>query len=51
MCLAIDWRRRGRLNPVFLADPVLLIASYPIRLMPMGSAAWMQVALWLTGFV
>jgi hypothetical protein len=51
VCLAIDWRRRGQINPVFLAGSLLLIASYPIRLVLMGSAAWMQFALWLTSFV
>jgi len=51
MCVAIDRRRRGRINPVFLAGSVLLIASYPIRLILMGTAAWMQFALWLTSAV
>src|SRR4029079_4268545 len=32
VCLVIDWRRRGQLNMVFLAGSVLLIASYPIRM-------------------
>ena len=50
-CLGIDWRRRGRINPVFLAGSVLLIASYPIRLMLMGTAAWMQLAVWLTSVI
>jgi hypothetical protein len=30
---------------------VLLIASYPIRLMLMGTAAWMQLAVWLTSVI
>ena len=51
VCLAIDWRRRGQINPVFLAGSLLLIGSYPVRLVLMGSAAWMQFALWLTSFV
>lgn len=51
VCLAIDWRRRGQLNPVFLAGSLLLIASYPLRLALMGTTAWMQFALWLTSFV
>jgi len=51
ICLGIDWRRRGRINPVFLAGSVLLIASYPIRLMLMGTAAWMQLAVWLTSVI
>ena len=48
VCLAIDWRRRGQLNLVFLAGSLLLVASYPVRLVLMGTAAWMQFALWLT---
>ena len=51
VCLVIDWRRRRQLNTVFLAGAVLLIASYPVRMVLMGSAAWMQFALWLTSFV
>jgi hypothetical protein len=51
ICLAIDWRRRGQLNMVFLAGSALLIASYPVRLALMGTGAWMQFALWLTSFV
>jgi hypothetical protein len=51
VCLTIDWRRRGQLNTVFLAGSLLLIASYPLRLALMGTAAWMQFALWITSFV
>jgi hypothetical protein len=51
VCLAIDWRRRGQVNTVFLAGSLLLIASYPIRLALMGTAGWMQFAVWLTSFV
>jgi hypothetical protein len=51
VCLAIDWRRRGQLNMVFLAGSLLLVASYPVRLVLMGSAAWTHFALWLTSFV
>ena len=51
VCLAIDWRRRGQVNTVFLAGSLLLIASYPIRLALMSTAGWMQFAVWLTSFV
>jgi hypothetical protein len=51
VCLAIDWRRRGQVNTVFLAGSLLLIASFPIRLALMGTAGWMQFAVWLTSFV
>lgn len=51
LCLGLDWRRHARVNNVFLAGTIALIASYPIRLMLMGTAAWMQLAVWLTSFV
>jgi hypothetical protein len=51
ICFAIDWRRRGQLNMIFLAGSALLIASYPVRMALMGTAAWMQFAQWLTSFV
>jgi hypothetical protein len=51
VCLAIDWRRRGQVNTVFLAGSLLLIASYPVRLALMGTAGWMQFAVWLTSLV
>ena len=51
LCLFIDWRRRRQLNPVFLAGSLLLIASYPVRLVLMGTGVWMQFARWVTSFV
>ena len=51
LCLGWDTWRHATLNKVFLAGTVLLIASYVVRLMLMSTDAWMQTALWLTGFV
>lgn len=51
LCLGLDTWRRRRLNAVFLAGTLLLIVSYVVRLMIMGTAAWMALARWLTGFV
>ncbi|HET7220948.1 MAG TPA: hypothetical protein VFJ02_23000 [Vicinamibacterales bacterium] len=51
LCVALDARRFGRVNKVFVAGTLLLIASYGTRLALMTSAAWMNVAEWLTSFV
>ena len=42
------WRNR-KLNKVFLAGAILLIASHWIRLGVMSSQAWLNFATWLTG--
>jgi hypothetical protein len=51
LCLALDARRRGHVNKVFLAGTLLLMGSYVARLMLMTTGAWMHFATWLTGFV
>lgn len=51
LCLGLDTWRHGKLNRVFLAGTLMLIASYVIRLILMGTNGWMQIATWLTGFV
>ncbi len=51
LCLGLETWRHGRLNRVFLAGTLLLIASYVVRLVIMPTAAWMQIAGWLTSFV
>ena len=51
LCLGLDWRRYEHLNKVFLAGTILLISSYVVRLMLMGTEAWMHFARWLTSFV
>lgn len=51
LCLGLDWKRHARVNQVFLTGTVLLISSYVVRLMLMGTDAWMQTARWLTSFV
>jgi hypothetical protein len=49
-CVALDARRYGRVNRIFLGGTALLIASYVVRLALMPTATWMRVARWLTGF-
>lgn len=51
VCLGLETWRYRRLNRVFLVGTLLLIASYVVRLMIMGTGAWMEMARWLTSFV
>jgi hypothetical protein len=48
--LVLDTRRHG-LNRVALVGALILLASYPLRLMIFGSATWLRIAGWLTSFV
>ena len=50
-CIAIDWRRYGRVNRALAMGTLLLVVSYVLRLALMNSTAWMSVAIWLTSFV
>jgi len=50
-CIALDRWRYGRVNMVFLAGTLLLIASYVGRLALMNTESWMATARWLTRFV
>ncbi len=43
-----DTHRNGKLNRVFLYGSILLIVSYPLRLMLSGTTAWLSFANWLT---
>ena len=51
LCLGLETWRYRRLNRVFLAGTLLLIASYIVRLAIMGTNTWMAIAGWLTSFV
>lgn len=51
LCLGLDIRRHDRVDNGFVAGTVLLIASYPLRLTLMNTAAWLTAAAWLTNFV
>lgn len=44
------WKHR-KLNKVFLAGTLLMIASHPLRMMISTTDAWMRFAAWLTSFV
>lgn len=46
--LIYDTWLNGKLNKLFLAGSILLIASYPLRLMISGTDAWISFAAWLT---
>ena len=47
-CLVIDARRNGKVNGVFLAGTLLLVASHPLRLMLGFTEPWMRFATWVT---
>jgi len=51
LCLGLDVRRHDHVNKVFAAGIVVLIASYPLRLGLMNTAAWLSAAGWLVNFV
>lgn len=46
--LAYDTWRNRKLNVVFLVGAIILIASYPVRLILSGTDAWIGFATWLT---
>ena len=48
--LVIDTWRNHKLNKTFLAGAILLIISYPLRLMLMGTEQWMAFAAWVTSW-
>lgn len=43
-----DWRHNGKVNRPFLIGGILLILSYPFRMMIMGTAPWLAFADWIT---
>ena len=47
--LVVDTWRHKRLNKVFLAGVILLIASHPIRMIVAGTDTWLAFANWITG--
>ena len=51
LCLGSDILRNRRVNGMFLAGAVLLIASYVVRLAILGTETWMRAAQWLTSYV
>jgi hypothetical protein len=46
-CLAFDRWRYGRVNRIFLAGAIVLIASFPVRIALMGTETWRVVSTWL----
>jgi len=45
----VDTWRHKKLNKVFLAGTILMIASHPLRLILSGTDAWMSFAARITG--
>ena len=48
--VAFDTWKNGKLNKVFLVASLLLVASYPLRIIISGTGAWMTFATWLTSW-
>lgn len=51
LVVVLDARRHGRVNWVFLAGTLLLVASYVGRLALMTTDPWLRLATWMTSFV
>ncbi len=45
----VDTWRHKKLNKVFLAGTILMIASHPLRLILSDTETWMSFAAWITG--
>ena len=45
-----DTWRNGKLNKIFLAGAILLVISYPLRLILSGTDAWIAFATWVTSW-
>jgi hypothetical protein len=48
--VVIDTWRNGKLNKIFLAGSIFLIASHWLRLAVASSETWVSIATWLTSF-
>jgi hypothetical protein len=48
--VAYDTRRTGRLNRAFVVGALVLIASYPLRIVLSGTPAWLAFATWVTSW-
>ncbi len=46
----LDTLHNRRLNKVFLAGALLMIASHPLRITLAGTDTWLRIAAWLTSF-
>jgi hypothetical protein len=46
--LVFDTWRNKRLNPTFLIGSIVLIVSFPLRIVIGGTDAWMRIAEWMT---
>jgi hypothetical protein len=48
-CLALDWKRHGRLHPAFGWGALFIILSHPLRLILGGTSLWLDLAKWMVG--
>jgi len=48
--IVYDSVRQRRVNGAFLVGGVLLILSFPLRMLLMGTSSWMRAATWLVQF-
>lgn len=48
--VTVDTWHTGKLNRPFLYGAILLIASFPLRLMLGGTEMWMRFATWITNY-
>lgn len=51
IAVGLDARRYGRVHWLFAGGALLLIASFPVRLVLMMTPAWARLSSWLTSFV
>jgi hypothetical protein len=45
-CVAIDWRRSGRLHRAYLWGGLLVVLSFPLRLAVAGTPVWQAFVQW-----
>jgi hypothetical protein len=50
LCVALDLWRLRRVNWLFVAGAILLIASFPIRIALMTTPTWVRFATWFASF-
>jgi hypothetical protein len=49
-CVAFDLWRDGRVHRLFVAGAILLVVSFPVRIVLMSTPAWVNLAAWLASF-
>jgi len=49
--LALNWRKRRRIDWVLAVATVILIASFPLRIAFMTTSIWVSTSAWLATLV